>query len=322
MNNVLITSAGRRVSLVRIFKKELNHYFPEAKLYTADADPSLSAACYESDGAYKVRKNNEEGYVEELLALAINLGVKLIIPTIDTGLQILADKKAVFAERGVHIVISSQELIKTFRDKRKSSTFFLKYGISTPEIYDKDSLKFPLFIKPYDGSMSVDTYHIKEAKEITPYHLSNEKLMYMEYIDSDMYHEYTIDMYYDKEHYLKCLVPRKRIEVRGGEVNKGITVKDFVFDYLKEKLGYMEGAFGCLTMQVFYSPETHLIKALEINPRFGGGYPLSYLAGANYPGYLIRECLLNEKIEEYHNWENALLMLRYDDEILVHGADI
>lgn len=322
MNNILITSAGRRVSLVRIFKKELNRHFADAKLYTADADPSLSAACFESDGAYKVRKNNEEGYVEELLSLAIDLGVKLIIPTIDTGLQILADKKQIFSDHGIHVIVSSKELVEVFRDKRKSSTFFSKFGIDSPEIYQKENLKFPLFIKPYDGSMSVDTFYIKDSQEITEQHLSNEKFMFMEYIDNTIYSEYTIDMYYDSEHNLKCLVPRKRIEVRGGEVNKGVTVKDFVFNYLKEKLGYVEGAFGCLTMQVFYNPENKSVKALEINPRFGGGYPLSYLAGANYPAYLIRECMLNEKIEEYHNWENALLMLRYDDEILVHGADI
>jgi carbamoyl-phosphate synthase large subunit len=110
--------------------------------------------------------------------------------------------------------------------------------------------------------------------------------------------------------------------VRGGEVNKGITVKNHVFDFLKEKLKHIEGAVGCLTMQLFYNSETQVIKALEINPRFGGGYPLSYLAGANYPENIIREYLLGESIEVFDNWENNLLMLRYDDEILVHGADI
>ena len=322
MNNILITSAGRRVSLVRIFKKELNYYFPEAKLYTADVDPSLSAACYESDGAYKVMKNNEDGYVEELLNLALDLGVKLIVPTIDTGLQILADNKEIFAKKGIYVIVSSKELVEIFRDKRKSGDFFKSYGIDTPKIYDKNSLKFPLFIKPYDGSMSIDTFHIKEAHEITSHQLSNEKFMFMEYIDIDFNTEYTIDMYYDRKHILKCLVPRKRLEVRGGEVNKGITVKNHVFEYLKERLTYVEGAFGCLTMQVFFNSKTQSIKALEVNPRFGGGYPLSYLAGANYPGYLIRECLLNEDIEEYDSWEDSLLMLRYDDEILVHGSNI
>lgn len=322
MNNILITSAGRRVSLVRMFKKELNHIFPESKLYTTDADPSLSAACYESDGSFKVVKNDAEGYIEDLLELAESQEVKLIIPTIDTGLQILADKQELFLQHGIHLIICSSEFIEICRDKRKTGDFFTQKGIDTPRIYDRDNLKFPLFIKPFDGSMSVDTYHLTSEDELTPYHLSHDKFMFMEYIDSNSYEEYTIDMYYDRQGVLRCLVPRKRIEVRGGEINKGITVKGFVFDYLKEKLATIDGAVGCLTMQVFYNPENNSIKALEINPRFGGGFPLSYLAGANYPGYIISEYLLGETIPYFEDWEENLLMLRYDDEILVHGADL
>src|SRR5688500_14227229 len=99
MNNILITSAGRRVSLVRMFKKEIQKNFPDARIYTTDAEPMLSAACHESDGAFKVIKNDAEGYVEELLSLAVRENIKIIIPTIDTGLQILADHKERFASK-------------------------------------------------------------------------------------------------------------------------------------------------------------------------------------------------------------------------------
>ena len=322
MNNILITSAGRRVSLVRMFKKELKSFYSDSMIYTTDAEPSLSAACHESDGAFKVIKNDAEGYIDELLTLAVREQVKIIIPTIDTGLQILADHKEVFAKEGITIVTCSSSFIEICRDKRKTSLFFSEKGIDSPEIYSKDNLRFPLFIKPYDGSMSVDTYQVQTASDITTQHFSNSKFIYMEYINGGSYKEYTIDMYYDKNNLLKCLVPRKRIEVRGGEINKGVTVKGYVFEYLKEKLGFIEGAVGCLTMQLFYNEETNSIKALEINPRFGGGFPLSYLAGANYPQYIIQEYLLGSTVEAFHDWEENLLMLRYDDEILVHGADI
>jgi carbamoyl-phosphate synthase large subunit len=322
MNNILITSAGRRVSLVRMFKKELKSFFPDAKVLTTDAEPQLSAACHESDSAYKVIKNDADGYIEELLTLAVKEKVKIIVPTIDTGLQILADHKDLFSNEGITLLTCSSSFIEICRDKRKSSSFFATKGIDSPEIFSKDNLRFPLFIKPYDGSMSVDTFLVESEKDLTPQHLSNSRFMFMEYINGGIYEEYTIDMYYDKNHSLKCLVPRRRIEVRGGEVNKGITVKGYVFEFLRDKLQLIEGAVGCLTMQLFFNKETKSIKALEINPRFGGGFPLSYLAGANYPSYIIREYLLEEPVESFHNWEDRLLMLRYDDEILVHGADI
>lgn len=322
MNNILITSAGRRVSLVRFFKRELKKYFPEALLYATDAEPLLSAGCYAADNAYRVRKNNEEGYVEELLELSVDLGVRIIIPTIDTELQILADHKALFEQQNIIVLTCCPDLIGTFRDKRKTSVFFDKYQIDSPALYNRDNLQFPLFIKPYDGSMSVDTYCINSSDELTDHHLTYEKYMFMEYVDSSAYDEYTIDMYYDRNHSLKCLVPRKRIEVRGGEINKGITVKGFVFDYLKEKLSRIDGAMGCLTMQLFYNKETNSVKAFEINPRFGGGFPLSYLAGANFPEYIIREYMLDEPVAPNDRWEEGLLMLRYDDEILVHGSNV
>ncbi|NEU08802.1 ATP-grasp domain-containing protein [Flavihumibacter sp. R14] len=321
-NNILITSAGRRVSLVRIFKKELKHFFPDAKLFTADADPLLSAACYESDGAFKVMKNDADGYINQLLDLAVEQGVKVIIPTIDTGLQILSDHKNRFEEKGIHLLICTSQLIDICRDKRKTSLFFSENGIDSPIIYDKDNLQYPLFIKPYDGSMSVDTYLINTQDQITQIQLANEKFMFMEYINNNTFNEFTIDMYYDRNHYLKCLVPRKRIEVRGGEINKGITVKGYVFEFLKERLKYVEGACGCVTMQLFYNAQSNEIKALEINPRFGGGYPLSYLAGANYPRNIISEYLLNQDVPSFDDWEDNLLMLRYDDEILVHDSNL
>jgi carbamoyl-phosphate synthase large subunit len=79
-----------------------------------------------------------------------------------------------------------------------------------------------------------------------------------------------------------------------------------------------KGFKGCITLQVFRKNGTNELTGIEINPRFGGGYPLSYSAGANYPGYLIKEYLLNEKIEFYDEWISDLLMLRYDDEIIIY----
>jgi len=86
-------------------------------------------------------------------------------------------------------------------------------------------------------------------------------------------------------------------------------------------LQHIAGARGCLTIQVFLHKTEDKILGIEINPRFGGGYPLSYLAGANYSQWAIREYLLNQKIEEFAAWSDNLLMLRYDAEVLVHNYE-
>ena len=89
--------------------------------------------------------------------------------------------------------------------------------------------------------------------------------------------------------------------------------------FVEKKFSKIDGAKGCITLQVFFNEKTATIVAIEINPRFGGGFPLSYLAGGNYPKWIIEEYLLNQEIEYFDEWENNLLMLRYDDEILIHN---
>ena len=146
--------------------------------------------------------------------------------------------------------------------------------------------------------------------------------MFLEYIDHSQNDEFTCDAYYGLDNQLKCVVPRKRIEVRDGEINKGKTEKNELVNYIKEHLNEIEGARGCLTMQFFLNSNTRRIVAIEINPRFGGGYPLAYIAGANFPKWIIEEYFLRKEITYVENWEENVLMLRYDDEIIIRNYEV
>lgn len=320
--NILITSAGQRVSLVRAFQVELSKYYPKAKVLTTDMNPSLSPACQVSDGYFEVKQVTHPDYIPYLLELCQQHDIHMIVPTIDTELLVLAGHRTKFSNYGIHVIISSPEFVQKCRDKRKVNKFFQTREIDIPGAIDKANPTFPLFIKPYDGSRSEDTFLIKSPEELTSYHLSNKKLMFMEYINRDEYDEYTIDMYYGRDNRVKCIVPRKRIAVRAGEINKGKTCYNEIVPYLKGRMSYIRGVVGCLTTQVFLSKKSSHIVAIEINPRFGGGYPLSYQAGANYPRYLIQEYFRNETIDYMETWERNLLMLRYDDEVLIHEKTI
>lgn len=317
--NILITSAGQRVSLVRAFRKELKEFFPEAQVFTVDMQPELSAACNVSDGYFAVPRVTDEKYIPRLLAICNENDIRMIVPTIDTELKILSENTEAFRNQGIHCIVSSPEFVTACRDKRIINEFFLRHNIEVPAEVNKEKPTYPFFIKPYDGSLSADTFLIREPHELTEYHLTNPRMMFMEYLDKEHYDEFTVDMYYGRDHKVKCIVPRKRIHVRAGEINKGVTSKNHIVSYLLERIGFIEGAAGCLTTQVFVQKDGDRIVGIEINPRFGGGFPLSYQAGANYPRWLIREYFLGETIEYTDNWEDRLLMLRYDDEVLVHG---
>lgn len=319
--NILITSAGRRVSLVRSFKKELKNIYPKGKVFATDASPVLSAACQVADGFFKVARLDDPNYIDDLIGFCKTYNIKLVIPTIDTELLELAKNKERFQSEGIIVVISSVDFVSKCRDKRVIHEFFKNHNVNVANEYAKDNYKLPLFIKPIDGSRSVDTYLIKSENDLTDYHFNNDKLMFLEYLDHDHYDEFTCDLYFSKDHKLKCAVPRKRLEVRDGEVYKALTSNNALVPYIKKNLKFIAGAVGCLTAQFFvHRKDNEKIYAIEINPRFGGGYPLSYLSGANYSKWIIEEYALGNTIEEQFDiWESDLLMIRYDDEILVHG---
>ncbi len=318
--NVLITSAGRRVSLVRAFMAELNKLDFRARVFAADMNPVESSACHAAAAFFKVPRLSQPDYFDQLERICLDNDIKLVVPTIDTELLTMAQQKERFREKGIQLLVADESFVLKCRDKRRIHEFFEEKGVQVAREYAKDNYRLPLFIKPLDGSRSVDTYIIREESELTDYHFQNEKLMFLEYLDHSAFEEFTCDMYYDRFNRLKCIVPRKRIFVRDGEVNKGLTVRNQIIPYLQERMSTVQGAVGCLTAQFFMHKENGSIYGIEINPRFGGGFPLSYLAGANFPKWLMEEYFLGRTIEDQFDcWESDLLMLRYDHEILVHG---
>ena len=218
-------------------------------------------------------------------------------------------------------VLSSENFIKKCRNKRKIHSFFIENDIDTAREYKKNNFTLPVFIKPLDGSRSVDNYIIKSEKDFMKSHFSNDNLIFLEYLDKEEYQEYTCDLYYGKDSHLKCVVPRKRIEVRDGEVSKGKTEKNYLVSFVNEKLKIIKGGRGCITAQFFLHKYSNNVIGIEINPRFGGGYPLSYKAGANYPKWIIEEYLLDNTIKPYDAWKDNLLMLRYNKEVFVENSD-
>ena len=127
--------------------------------------------------------------------------------------------------------------------------------------------------------------------------------------------EFTMDILADFDGKVINVVPRERIEVRAGEINKGRTVKEErLIEYGKvivEKLG----GIGPITIQCFIKGNE--IKFIEINPRIGGGYPLSFVAGANYPELLIRMVLGEKIVPRLGEFEENLIMLRWEDAVFI-----
>ena len=315
--NILITSAGKRVALVRAFQAELATLVPAGQVFTTDMHPELAPACIVSDRSFAVPRVTSPEYIDILFRLCAEKDIRLVIPTIDTELMLLAESKSRFFDAGIVIGVPDPEFVALCRDKRNTSSFFDEVGIRIPRPIDKQHPTFPFFAKPYDGSLSSNLHIVRCPEELTPQILNDPKLIFMELIDKKEYREFTVDMYYGRDNRLKSVVPRERIEIRAGEINKGYTRKNGIVAFLRDRMAHVKGVVGCICLQLFYHPESHDIIGIEINPRFGGGYPLSYAAGANFPAYLVREYLLGENVGYSDDWTDNLLMLRYDDAVFV-----
>ncbi len=313
--NVLLLSAGRRVSLFSAFVKAGMEYGIDA--FAADTRPELSAVCASTKNNFKLPPISASNFFELLLKECKERDIGLVIPTIDTGLQLLAKARPRFEANGIKLLVSQADLVHTFGDKRLTAAFFLERDINVPDIYSHEEIKYPVIVKPFDGSSSEGLHILDSKSAIVDELIANDRNMFCQYLDPSEHDEFTCDLYYNHDGDLICFVPRKRLEVRGGEVSKAITCKAHFVSELAEKLSKIDGYQGVLTLQLFVNKFNSQSSCIEINARFGGGYPLTRLAGADYPSWLIDEYLLGKPIKNPHSdWEPNLMMLRYDAEVI------
>lgn len=317
--NILILSAGRRVELLRGFEEAAARLLPGSQVYCADMFPDMSAACQAAVRCFALPHCLDLAYPAALQRLCADEAIGLMIPTIDTELLTLSRLAASLQSQGTYAIVSKEDIVAQCRDKRLTPALFAQMNLPTPVIYEVDAIEYPCFSKPADGSSSIGAMRVDAPGQITAEMRADPKRMFMQLVPDGL-RELSIDLYYDRHHALRSAVPRQRLAVRAGEVAKGVTCRDWIYDHLIGSSGHLEGARGCMTLQLFADDRDHSIHAIEINPRFGGGYPLSLAAGADFPEWLIREYILGEDVPFFDAWEDALLMLRYDAKILVHGS--
>jgi carbamoyl-phosphate synthase large subunit len=313
LRNILITSAGRRVSLVRNAQETLKHYNARGKVLTCDYNPILSSACHRSDGCFRVPQVRDPNYVSMVLELCQKENISIVIPTIDTELSILADSKEMFSRAGIHLAVSSKAICDTFYLKDSTQRFFESQGVSVPKMIKKIAgASYPLFAKRNDSSCSIGAQRVEDCIQAKALLREDSRYVFQECILGD---EYTCDLFLDSFGKAISVVPRQRLEVRSGEVSKAWARKDCqIIEAVLDLSLALQGGYGAITVQLFKRDDT--IFFIEINPRFGGGYPLSWKAGADFMEYLIRD-YLGESLVYTDDWKDNALMLRYDSEVIV-----
>ena len=249
----------------------------------------------------------------------------MIVPTVDPELPVLARLRSELELHGVHVAVSAPEAIAICGDKAETHTWLTANRFPTVQQWSlREALRqihvlpFPVFVKPRFGSASRGVRNILTARELKAAADSPDELIVQTVALGE---EYTVNCFVSQDGNCVCAVPHQRLEVRGGEVSKGVTARiPDLIDLVTRIAEHLPGAYGPLAVQCFREA-SGAIRIIEINPRFGGGYPLTYASGADYVSWLIRDAA-GLPARYSSTWQSGLAMLRYDQEIFVRQSEL
>lgn len=310
---ILFTGIGRRVELMQAFRQAANRMNVILKLYGADMAGTAPALAF-CDYTRKVCGMRDADYIPQLLRICEADHIDLLIPTIDTDLLVLSQNAAKFDEIGTKVLISKPEKIAICRDKNYTADFFESCDLKAPRTVNDYQFyhgPYPCFIKPKDGSSSINAFKVENESELKVYAEQIGDYIVQPFIEGT---EYTVDIFCDYEGNPLFITPRIRVAVRAGEVLKTeIAMDEKIIEECRKLIAGFQPC-GPMTVQLIRQNKTDDDYYIEINPRFGGGAPLSMKAGARSAEAILK-LLSGEKVEYSDVIDDGAVYSRFDQSV-------
>ena len=283
--NVLVTAASRRVGLVRGFQQALHRPGLSGEVVVCDVNPA-SPAVHLADRAFEVPYSDDPRYFDAVRDICVRNQIGLVVPTIDDEIPRFAAVRDRFDAIGAVVAASPLETALACTDKWETCRRLADAGVAAAKTWLPHELpdppRFPLFVKPRSGRGSVQAFAARDAVELAFFLRYVSAPVVQEYLDGP---EFTLDLLCDFDGRPLSVVPRERVVIRAGVIDRGRTVQD-------PRL--IDLALGCAEVFRFAGPvniQCRMVdgspKVFEINPRFSGGIPLTIAAGADFPAKLV-----------------------------------
>lgn len=320
--NILFTCAGRRVALLQAFRDALAELGVAGELLATDITDA-APAYHRADRGFLVPAVRSIDYTPRLKQIVADNDVRLIVPLTDLDLRVLSRHADEYAAMGCAVMVAPEETLKACRNKIEFDKLLRKAGMQGIETMSLASFRkkpfFPCFVKPIYGSAGIGTRKVASEEELDLHvQAFGKQLMVQEYLPG---REFTVDVYRRRDGVVCAVVPRQRLSVRSGEVEKGVTIYDpTLIEQALTLAQHLPGMWGVFNAQCRW-PDGGGPRFFEINPRFGGGAPLSIAAGVHLPKLLLMELLGMDVPEAVGQFTRNLLMLRYDDAHFVQVDD-
>jgi carbamoyl-phosphate synthase large subunit len=272
---VLFTCAGQRVDIVSAFRRAGAH------TVAVDADP-LAPALYHAHQHAIVPRVDDPGYLPSLQEIVREHEARLVIPLADLDHLLLAERRTELD--GALVLLPAPEVVRRTEDKYEAHVFFEANGIPSPASWlpDKlpDDLRYPVLVKPRRGFGSRHIYRADDREALDFYLRHTPADSFVQQVCSG--EEFSVDVFCDFEGRCLGAIPRTMIESKGGESIKGMSIKDEALIEFGRLVAEKLPIWGPANIQCFRVADGRH-EVTDVNPRFGGGFPLPLAAGGRYP---------------------------------------
>jgi carbamoyl-phosphate synthase large subunit len=311
VSGVLFTCAGQRVDIVTAFKRA------GARTLAADVNP-LAPALYHADEHAFVPRVGDPGYVAALRDLVDAHDISLIVPLTDLDHGVLARARDGL---GALVLLPAPDIVDALADKWLAHLLFEERGIGSPGTWLPDALpdalEFPVLVKARHGFGSRGIYRCADRRELD---------FFLGYTDHDSMvqaacrgEEFSIDVFCDLDGRCLNAVPRTMIESKGGESIKGMTIRDTELIEVGRHVSETLELVGPANIQCFREPDSSH-RVTDINPRFGGAFPLPTAAGSRYPELAIALAAGERPEPRLGDFRDGLVMTRFFSELVLSAG--
>ena len=319
--NILFCSAGRRVELLKDFRRSMDE---GDRIIAADLS-NLAPALYVADAHYLVPRIDDPTYLDTILDICRKEKINAVTTLIDPEIELLAKNRARFEEIGVEVLSPYTDTAELCFDKFKMYQYLTAHGIPTPDTWgdyasamaaiESGNLAFPVFVKPRTGSGSVGARKVQDAETLKALYEADPSLIIQRLMTGDL----DADVYIDTiSHKAVSAFSKRKLETKIGGASKTISFKDEkLFDFIRRITDLLKFN-GPVDMDFFYQDGTYYLS--EVNPRFGGAYLHAYGAGVDFIKLIKNNLDGIENAPVFGDYEDDVVMMMYDSVVITKIA--
>jgi carbamoyl-phosphate synthase large subunit len=339
--NILLTCGGGRNYLVDAWRSAVAGC---GEMFACDVSAD-APALHHADKGFVVPEVTDPGYVDALLTLCDRHRVRLLVPTLEPELPLLAAHRDAFAAVGTVLLISTPEVVDTCYDKIKAGDFLSSCGVRVPRTWAsiddarralaRGDLTFPVVVKPRWGVGSLGVSFPEDEDELTLSWTVTSRaivrsavrgisatdplrcILVQEHLSGE---EFGFDVINDlRGRHVSTLV-RRKIRMRAGQTDRAESVAHDEIRRIGQLIGEGLAHVGVLDCDAIVTASGCFV--LDLNPRIGGGYPFSHLAGANIPAALVAWARGEEPEPQWLRADVQVSASRYDSFALLHDGTL